>query len=81
MTSVYQSLGIRSRFADWKVCSDNLLGYDVPDIVIFGESSGLQVLGEGKTPWMHNIKAQVGKDKNFRHYLGRSFTLQWNSLF
>ncbi|PYI02599.1 hypothetical protein BO78DRAFT_400399 [Aspergillus sclerotiicarbonarius CBS 121057] len=55
MTSVFQSLGFRARFGDFKTCCDTTINNKVPDIVLLGDQGSLRVVGEAKTPWMHTL--------------------------
>lgn len=71
MTSVMQSGGSDIRFGDFKtVVRVNDAETKVPDFAVIDQKAGLLLVGEAKTPWVHDIEDQLGQSmKNFRKYL------------
>ncbi|KAH8811427.1 hypothetical protein F5884DRAFT_273979 [Xylogone sp. PMI_703] len=79
MTSVYQTMRIDARFGDIKTIDSalnpgNKKG-DIPDICILTERGALRIVGEAKTPWMHDVTRQLlrlQRDQyEFRNYIGQ----------
>ncbi|RAK90829.1 hypothetical protein BO79DRAFT_280995 [Aspergillus costaricaensis CBS 115574] len=77
MTSVFQTMRLDARFGDFKTCSDAEVGGKVPDIVLVDDTGKLKVIGEAKTPWMHNIQLQVDQtgQKTLRRYIAKQTTI------
>ncbi|GLB05897.1 hypothetical protein AtubIFM57258_001190 [Aspergillus tubingensis] len=71
MTSVFQSLGLSSRFGDFKACKDSTLANKVPDVVLLTDGGRLRIVGEAKTPWKHVLKDAFEDQYKLRHILGQ----------
>lgn len=77
MTSVFRSLGIPYRFADYKASEAGSNAETVPDLALIQDSGQIRALGEAKTPWMHDIYNNInGRPNEFRRDLGESVKVQ-----
>ncbi|PYI04666.1 hypothetical protein BO78DRAFT_347226 [Aspergillus sclerotiicarbonarius CBS 121057] len=58
-------------FGDWKCASSDAGFGKVPDVVLITGQHDLLVVGEAKTPWMHDIDHAQSNNVLFRQYLGQ----------
>ncbi|GKZ98167.1 hypothetical protein AnigIFM59636_002191 [Aspergillus niger] len=59
------------RFGDYKCAKKTEAFTKIPDIVLITRKHNLCVVGEAKTPWMHNIVWEQGRDSTFRNFIGQ----------
>ncbi|PYI07451.1 hypothetical protein BO78DRAFT_312825, partial [Aspergillus sclerotiicarbonarius CBS 121057] len=57
------------RFGDFKCASSDAGFNKVPDIVLITKEHNMRLVGEAKTPWMHNIEEQQEKIASFRNFI------------
>ena len=60
-------------FGDFKAATPQKGYQKVPDIAVMDSNANLFLVGEAKTPWVHNIEDQVHNQVYFRKYLGRQY--------
>lgn len=76
MTSVIRSCRhIDIHFGDFKAAAPQSGFVKVPDIAVMNSNGKIFVLGEAKTPWVHDIGSELQvRPAAFRKYLGRHYT-------
>ncbi|KAL2001236.1 hypothetical protein VTN02DRAFT_2079 [Thermoascus thermophilus] len=73
MTSVIRACkGADIRFGDFKSAVPQSGFTKVPDIAVMDSKARLLLVGEAKTPWIHNIEGSIQEAPgDFRRYLGQ----------
>lgn len=82
MSAVFGSLGIDALFGDFKICGpDTGIKNKVPDFVLATEDGILLAVGEGKTPWAHELHEDILGEWDLRHALGECIDQTANTQF
>lgn len=69
------------RFGDFKCAVSDASFKKVPDVVLVTKEHQLRLVGEAKTPWMHDIKQAQEKNATFRNYIGKSQSIVFSYLY
>lgn len=77
LTAINRSQGVHLYWGDFKASQRCAVEGKIPDMVIMDRYGNMRVVGEGKTPWVHNLTfVMLDAQEGFRNYLGKSIVNQ-----
>jgi hypothetical protein len=77
--SVCRDVGILCRFGDAKACDPGEDFGGTPDIVCMTDFGAARVVGEMKTPWMHDLDDAMSDPILWPRWLGQIAMYMWHS--